>query len=192
MKKINKPVLNAPRFRPRSMTVLTMQTLKEFVKKYPEYKNLKLSEFKSIIQTFNGNLCQGIIDNRNGIELPDGLGNIFMGSCPSPKESFDYKASAEHGVRVGHGNWDSDNRLLKIFYTNFNAKYPFHNKQVWGFKAVKQFRKQASEAFRTNHTLYVEVPPEQKISALFDRHRKKEHRKNMKPVIPEGYNEFKM
>jgi len=27
---------------------------------------------------------------------------------------------------------------------------------------------------------------------MFDRHRKKEYMKNLKPIIPEGYDEFKM
>lgn len=192
MKTVKKPDLNAPRFRSKSLGLLTTQTHKEFLKKYPEYKGLTLSDFKNIVTTFNGMICQGIIDNRNGVELPDGLGYIFMGSCDTPKKSIDPKTSADIGQETGYKNWDSDNRLLKIFYTNKNAKYPFKNKQVWSFKAVKHFRSMASAAFKNNHTMYIEVSPEQRISAMFDRHRKKEFLKNLKPVIPEDYDEFKL
>ena len=68
----------------------------------------------------------------------------------------------------------------------------FKNKSVWGFKANKEFRKKASEAYKDNWTKYIEVLPHKKISAMFDRHRKKEYMKNLKPIIPEGYDEFKM
>lgn len=193
MREIRKPDLNAPRFRTKRISVLTVKTLKAMKEKYPEYSNLSLQEFKSIIMTFNGLMVDSIIENRNGVELPDGLGFIFIGSCPpSKKKNIDYKRSHEFGVEASHRNWDSDNKLMKIFYTNRNSKHPFQNKQVWAFKAVKQFRKQASEAYKEDWAKYIEVSPTQKISAMFDRHRKKEYAKNMKPVIPEGYDEFKM
>lgn len=193
MKEIRKPDLNAPRFRSKRISILTVKTLKALKKKYPEYSNLSLKEFKEIIMTFNNKLAEGIIDNRNGIELPDGLGFLFMGTCPpTKKKNIDYKKSHQYGVETSHRNWDSDNKLLKIFYTNRNSKHPFENKQVWSFKAVKQFRQKASEAYKTDWAKYIEVSPNEKISAMFDRHRKKEYVRNLKPVLPEGYNEFKM
>lgn len=193
MKSIKKPNITGPRFRTKRVSILTVNTLKEFKKKYPEYKNLTLTEFKNIIMTFNNNLVDGIIDNRNGIELPDGLGFIFMGSCPAAKnKNIDYKKSIEYGVEASYRNWDSDNRLLKIFYTNCSSKHPFENKQVWSLKAVKQFRKKASIAFKENWSKYIEVTPDQKVSAMFDRHRKKEYIRNLKTIVPENYNEFKI
>jgi hypothetical protein len=193
MKEIRKPNLNGPRFREKRISILTAKTLKKFKEKYPEYDSLSLRMFKDIIMTFNSLIVDGIIDNRNGVELPEGLGYIFMGTCPSPrKKNIDYKKSLNYGVETTHKNWDSDNKLLKIFYTNYNTKYPFKNKAVWGFKARKEFRKAASEAYKDNWTKYIEVPPHKKISAMFDRHRKKEYIKNLKPIIPQGYDEFKM
>jgi hypothetical protein len=193
MKEIKKPDLTAPRFRTKRISVLTVKTLKAFKKKYPEYEQLSLEKFKSIVMTFNSKLTEGVIENRNGVELPDGLGFIFMGSCPATKKkNLDFKKSIEFGVEATHRNWDSDNKLLKIFYTNRNSKHPFENKQVWAFKAVKQFRQQSSIAFKDNWAKYVEVDPEKKISAMFDRHRKKEYIRNLKTIVPEGYDEFKM
>lgn len=193
MKELKKPDLNAPRFKSRRISVLTVKTLKALKKKYPEYKDLSLKDFKKVIMSFNEKITEGVIANRNGVELPDGLGFIFMGSCPpTKKKNIDYKRSLEYGVEASHRNWDSDNRLLKIFYTNRNSKHPFQNKQVWAFKAVKQFRKAASVAFSEDWARYLEVSPDQKISAMFDRHRKKEYARNLKPIVPNGYDEFKM
>ena len=154
----------------------------------------EIGEFKEIVMTFNKLLAQGIIDNRNGVELPNGLGCIFIGTCPKPKskKNIDFGSSIKHGMKVTHKNWDSDNKLMKIFYTNYNAKYPLGNKQVWGFKAAKAFRKEASDNYKENWQRYVEVEPTEKISAMFDRHRVKEKMKNFEPIIPEGYDEFKL
>ena len=193
MKKLRKPDLNAPRFRESYIKVLTAATLKAFKEKYPEYAELDLKGFRNIVSTFNGNLQQGVIDNRNGIELPEGLGYIFMATCPpAKKKNVDYSRSLEYGIEAIHKNWDSDNNLLKIFYTNYNTKLPFQNKHVWAFRAVKQFRKTASDAYKDNWTKYIEVSPNAKISAMFDKHRQKEYVKNLKPVIPIGYDEFKL
>lgn len=190
---MNKPDLNGPRFREKRISVLTLKTLAAFKEKHPKYANLSLAQFKDIMITFHGKLTEGIIENRNGIELPEGLGFIFMGTCSTPKKkNIDFKKSIEFGVKATHKNWDSDNKLLKIFYTNHNAKYPFHNKQVWAFKAVKQFRKAASEAYIADFTKYIEVSPMAKISAKYDRHRKKEYAKNLTAIVPEGYDEFKI
>ena len=94
MREIKKPNLNGPRFREKRISILTAKTLKKFKEKYPEYDSLSLTMFKDIIMTFNSLVVDGIIDNRNGIELPEGLGYIFMGTCPAPKKkNIDYKKS---------------------------------------------------------------------------------------------------
>jgi len=116
MREIRKPDLNAPRFREKRISILTAKTLKQLKEKYPEYNSMSLRLFKDIVMTFNSHVVDGIIDNRNGIELPDGLGYIFMGTCPTPKKkNVDYKKSLTYGVETTHKNWDSDNKLMKIF-----------------------------------------------------------------------------
>jgi len=193
MKPIKKPNVKGPRFRERRMSVLTKDTLKKFKKKYPEYGDLSLAQFKEIVKVFNNNITEGVIENRNGIELPEGLGYIFMGTCPTPKKkNVDYNKSIKYGVETTYRNWDSDNNLLKIFYTNYKSKYSFQNKQVWAFKAVKHFRSRASAAYKEDWTKYIRVDPTSKISAMFKRQRKREYMENRKPDIPKGYDEFKL
>lgn len=189
---MKKPDLNGPRFRNKRISVLTTETLKEFKKKYPEHSDMDYKKFKSIIMTFNKNITQGIIDNRNGVELPDGLGYIFMGSCPkSKKENIDFKKSIEFGTVATHKNWDSDHKLLKIFYSNHATKYPFKHKRLWSFKAVKHFRQKASEAYKENYAKYMDVDPSSKVSTLFEKRKSKSnHISNYKPIIPENYDEF--
>lgn len=190
---IKKPDIKGPRFRNKRISILTKNTLDQFKKKYPEYSDLDLKQFKEVVMTFNANLVKGVIDNRDGIELPEGIGFVFMASCPpAKKRNVDYQKSMQFGVPTVHKNWDSDNRLLKIFYTNHNTKYPFANKQVWSFRASKVFRKEASEAYKEDWAKYAMVSPTEKISARFDKYRKQEYKRNLKPIIPDNYDEFKM
>ena len=48
---------------------------------YSSVSNDKLK----VIKSFNGKVWEGVIDNRNGIELPESLGYLFIGSCPPSK-----------------------------------------------------------------------------------------------------------
>jgi hypothetical protein len=188
-----KPDLNAPRFRPTRTNILKRSLYDAFIEKYPEYKDIDLATFKTIIRTFNEQLYKGIIENRDGVELPEGLGFIFMGTCPgSKKKNIDIAKSLKYGVLTHHQNWDADGNLLKIFYTNHTSKYPLQNKQVWAFKAVKQFRKAASEAYKEDWPKYIVVDSSQKISAFFAKMRKKDFILTQGTNIPEDYDEFKM
>jgi len=194
MKKLfRKPDLNAPRFRPNRTNILNGVLYKAFIKKYPRYEGIDLATFKSIIRTFNEELYLGIIQNRDGVELPDGLGFIFMGTCPATKkQNINIVESIKHGMVVKHQNWDSDNNLLKIFFTNHTSKYPLQNKQVWSFKAVKQFRKAASDAYKENWPKYIVVDPMKKISTFFTKMRRKDVSMADGKNIPADYDEFKM
>ena len=191
--KFNKPDLHAPRFRPKRINPLTSNLYKRFKKKYPEHTEVTLGKLKEIVRVYNGLLYQGVIDNRDGVELPEGLGFICMATCPRPKRvNPDIQKSFELGKVVTHKNWDSDNNLLKIFYTNHTAKYRFQNCQAWSFKAVKQFRKAASDAYILNWPKYIVAEPGKKISEKFAKIKQRDYLMTKAKEVPEGYDEFNM
>lgn len=192
-KSFKQPDLNAPRFRHKHVSLLNRKLYDRFIKRFPEYKHLTLNEFKEIVKVFNGKITEGVIHNRDGVELPEGLGFIFMGSCPPAKsQNINVEKSLKYGVITNHKNWDSDNKLLKIFYTNKPSKYPFQNKQVWAFKAVKQFRKAASEAFKENWASYIVVDNTRKISSMYAKLRKKDYVLQSSAEVPEDWDEFNL
>lgn len=188
---IKRPDVKGPRFRGKRISFFNNKAYKEFLKENPKYKDLTLQGFKDIIMTYNESLVQGIIDHRDGVELPEGLGFIFMGACPpAKKKNIDYRKSFNYGIEAEHRNMESDSKLLKIFYTNRPAKYKFRHHQVWSFSAGRVFKRKASNAFKENWALYRDVSPTMKISALYERFRRKNYNDN--PVIPETYNEFEL
>ena len=197
MSKFKKPDLNGPRFRKTSYQVLNKSLYENFIESNPNY-DIDYETFKSIINTFNKNLYQGAIDNRSGIELPDGLGYIFLGSCDKPKKkNIDMVKGAKYGISTTYKNWDSDNRLLKIFYVGRANRLALKYKNLWAFTAVRNFKRTASKAFKEDWTKYIQVAPHVKASGFFTNTGvKKVSSENFEHVdftiVPEGYDEFKM
>lgn len=187
-----KPDLKAPRFRPKSVHVLNIELFKKFKKKFPEH-NITYEEFRNIVCTYNQELADAIIEYRDGIELPESLGHIFIGSCPTMTKriNVDYKKSAQYGVVTQHRNWDSDNKVMKIFFTNHQVRYKLKNREIWAFVANRSFKRKASKLYLEDYTKYMYINNNKKISMLFKEGINKMH-KNMQKlrIASEDYNEF--
>jgi hypothetical protein len=133
MNEIKKPDLNAPRFRKTSCNTLTIDFIKGFRIKFPQYENLSDNQIKEIIHSFNENIWKTTIKKRDGVELPLQIGHMFIGTCPPPKRRYnmDMKTSLEYMQKIKHRNWESDQYLAKIFYTNAASKYRFQFSNLW-------------------------------------------------------------
>jgi hypothetical protein len=168
MADFNKPDLSAPRFRTKTTNLLNKKVYNAFIKKYPKYSGLKLDEFKKIITTHNGLIQESVINNRDGVKLPESLGYILITKCNKPKKAnTDYIASAKYGKAVNHANWDSDNYLAKICYTNYSLKYRFSDRELWGFAPVKQFKSAVAGSFSKKYNEYIHLTETVKLSKLF-------------------------
>ena len=78
MKEFKKPDLNAPRFRPEVYNVLNKEFIEKFKEKYPRYKDLDNKKIKDVIKTFNRTLYNTVVNTRDGIQLPDQIGWLFI------------------------------------------------------------------------------------------------------------------
>ena len=191
MKEFRKPDLNAPRFRAKCLDVLKKDFYNSFRKTNPKYEHLSDKEIKRIITDVNGKIWQMVIDERNGIELPEQLGYIFIGSCPAPKkQNPNYHLSKELQKVIQHRNWESDQYLAKIFYTNSGTKYRFQFSNLWGFSPVRQFSRTVGQTYPENYTKYLVVDDHKNINNVF---RKINYKLNMQELEKEKlktYNEF--
>lgn len=191
-KECRKPDLTAPRFRTERYSVLCPALFTKFKKKYPEHKGIDYKKFKEVITTFNTKLWENVIECRDGVELPESLGHIFIGSCPpaSKKKNYNYAQSKEHGVSIKHKNYDTDSFLAKIFYTNFGNKYRFRDGELWMFDAHRYFSRATSQAYRVDWKKYVQVDNFKHISSMYRKHVNRAKAKNLEMPIEEYYNEF--
>lgn len=193
LSEIKKADLNAPRYRPARLSVLDKNFYKSFKTIYPEYKNMKDKEITEIIYAFNELLAENIIINRDGIELPEGLGYCFIGTCKSPKkQNTDFYNSKKLSKRIKHRNFESDNYLAKIFYSNYANKYKYKHRELWQFKGHKDLRSKIASFYPANWKMYVQVESFQMINKLFKKHIARNHFKNKLEQDLLSYNEFDM
>lgn len=192
-KQFKKPDLNAPRYRPRKFNLTNIDFYKKFILDNPKHSHITIEQFKKIIETYNGKIWETVINTRDGIELPEQLGYIFIGSCPRKKsDNIDYKKSQYYGVKIQTQNWESDQYVAKIFYTNFETKYRFKHHELWGFKGVRDFTRMVGKTYPTEWKKYLMVENTLKISRLFRKEKFKEFKKNETIDLLENYDEFNM
>lgn len=162
------PDVKAPRFRPKSLNILNKDFYDRVRRSHVSLKQLTDQQIKAIVHTAGALVQQKVMENRDGFELPEQLGYLFLGAVPATKErNVDYKKSIELGKLVHHQNWETDNLTGKIFYTNYAAKYRFKFHELWQFTAVRQFKKAASKAFLADYSRYVKTDNLLKVSRLY-------------------------
>jgi hypothetical protein len=191
MKTFKAPNLNAPRFRPKKLVLLHKQFCKELIKKYPQLKYLTEEQIKKLIISHNQKIWNTVIENRDGVELPKQLGYLFIGTCPRKvKPNIDFKRSKEYGSRVQFQNWESDQYLAKIFYTNYETKYKFAHHELWQFSAVRQFSRKVGQVYPQEWKKYVVVDNHVNIHRYYRMHKRIDRQKIENNKALETYNEF--
>jgi hypothetical protein len=193
MKTIKAPDLQAPRLRNKSHGLLNFATLSKFKKEHKEYKDLDMATFKKIVSAFNEKLWQTVINERDGVTLPEQLGYLFIGSCESSvsKTNIDFKKSLELGMNVTLKNLESDSKLAKIFYTNYGTKYKFQNRDLWKFVATRQFKRTVAKEYPSRWKQYIEVAQSDRVSSLFnEKPPKADDFVKMESELLELYDEF--
>jgi hypothetical protein len=192
-KGFKKPDLNAPRYRPKTVVLLSPDLYKKFIEKYPEHKERTYAEFKRNISTFNEELWKTAIEYRDGVDLPEGLGNIFIGTCWKKKKiNIDFAKSNMYNMTITNHNHHTDGKLAKIFYTNYNNKYRFANRIMWMFKGSRDFKRSVAKAYPENWKKYIDVDPNLKINKLYRKQLKRDAAKKVNEKFIDMYNEFDM
>lgn len=190
MKKYKAPDKKAPRFRVGRYTLTTEAVFDKFRIQHPEYREYTNKQLVEIIDTYHEHMWNEVVNYRDGVELPEKLGHVFIGTCKPKKGSNpDRKLSIEHKQEISHRNFPSDNFLAKIFYTNFLNKYLFADREIWEFRAVREFKKKVATSYPEKWKMYHIIDNFKYISDLYNEKKLLNYLKS-KDFIPEGYNEF--
>ena len=191
MKEIKKPDVNAPRYRPEVHTILNKEFFDSFKKKHLKYKDTDNANLKSIIKAFNKLVFNTVIDTRDGVQLPESIGWLFIGTCQqSKKYNIDFAKSHQYGVTVSNKNWATDGKLAKIFFTNHAPKLKMKNREFWKFVACREFKRSVAKAYPENWQMYVAADPKIKIEHSYNKIRQKDFRTKQTAKELESYNEF--
>lgn len=167
------PDLNAPRYRAKRMGLLNNKTFTAFKEKHPAYINIENDKLRSIIRLFNKRLWEGVIEYRDGVELPKSLGYLFIGTCPPSKSTnINFALSAQYNKVLQNRNWETDGHIGKIFYTNWTTKYKFRNRELWRFQAVRDFKRTVAKEYPKNWTKYVFMQNKYRVAHLYSKKNK--------------------
>ena len=191
-KPYKKPDLNAPRYRPKKLNLCNKDFISSFKTAFPKYKDVPDDVLKNIITTFNGKIWKTVVELRDGVELPEQLGYIFIGSCPRKKSNVDFKKSEHYGTVLQNQNWESDQFVAKIFYTNFETKYRFKNHDLWGFKGLRDFTRMVGQTYPIEWKKYLQVDNKIKISRLFRIEKFKQFKTEETAELLKNYDEFNL
>lgn len=191
MDKFYKPNLTSTRYRPKRTCLVDKSYLKSFYKKYPEYKDYTRPQLYSIIKKFNEKLWRTSLEHRDGIELPESLGYIFIGACPQAKgPNIDFAKSIKYGVRVSHKNWDTDGHIGKIFFSNYSAKYKLRERALWGFTACRTFKRTMTNVFKEEWKKFLFIENTYKVSQFYKKVSQKNYYDKLEKEKLNDYNEF--
>jgi hypothetical protein len=187
-KEYKEPDVKGARFRQKSINIINEAFIKEFKDKYPKYNDLSKAEVDKIIRLFNETVWKEIIENRDGVQLPEGVGIMFIATCKSPlRQNIDFVKSKKYGVTVTNNNWETDGKLAKIFYTNYNTSFRFQNRECWGFIACREFKRTVAKTYPENWNLYIQIDPGKKLR---DNYKKKVYKEKIMNEKLNNYNEF--
>ena len=171
LKEFRKPDVKAPRCRPGASRLINTAFVKNLAERYPETKNLKIADVNKILQVMHGKMWDHAVNNRDGVELFEQLGYVFVGTCNSPKKyNTDYGNSIKQGTTIRHRNFESDNYLAKIFYTNFASKYKFKNRELWMFQPTRAFQRTVSKIYPEKWKIFLQVENNKHFSLYRKKH----------------------
>jgi len=193
MKEFKQPDVKAPRFRPEVYNVLNKEFIKNFKKKHPKYRHVEDVVLRNIIKSFNKTVTQTVIDSRDGVQLPEQIGWLFIGTCQSSKKkNIDYAKSRQYGINVENKNWASDGKLAKIFFTNYALKHKMKNREFWSFIACREFKRNVAKTYPENWNMYVVVDPKTKIRLTYSKTLYKDVKAKETAIGLQNYNEFEI
>jgi hypothetical protein len=185
------PDVKAPRFRQTAVNIIDTEFIARFYEKHPKHKNLSASEIRKIIKSFNEALWETVLENRDGVRLPEALGSLFIGTCKGTNgRNIDYAKSKKYGVVVSNNNWETDGKLAKIFYTSYSSKYKFAFRECWSFTACRNFKRGVAKAYPENWNMYVQVDSTKKLRSLYNATMTKEKKIREQNAQLKTYNEF--
>ena len=168
MREFKTPDLSAPRYRSEVSNLLDKEFFDGFKKKYPRYAKYENSMLKNITKTFNRTVYNMVVDSRDGVQLPDQIGWLFVGTCQqSKKRNVDFSKSRQYGVEVNNNNFATDGKLAKIFFTSNALKHKMKNREYWTFVACRDFKRLVAKSYPENWNMYRVVENNKKIKKLY-------------------------
>lgn len=139
----------APRFRQCRFNIVSSELHKKFLEENPNFY-ITYKDFKFIIKEINNEIINQVIENREGVILPKGLGRIWLGFFHPKRKTF---------KETGLSNYNFETKDLqgKICWDYKFVKYKIKSRDFYGFNAHRDFKTAASNAFKNTPERYSKI-----------------------------------
>lgn len=162
---MSKVLLTAPRVTERNYNFVNLRLLRRLKKLGVLPKNKEYKKFQEETYHVFKTITDMVIENRDGVMLPENLGHIFIGSCET--KSNDYNLINKLNKNVKYQNYDTSHNTAKIFFSTYNCKYRIKDAELWALNAASSFSKKVSENYVKNWKKYIKVSKNKKIAYLY-------------------------
>jgi len=161
------------------------------VKKHPNLAVYTKSQIANHLIAFNRLLGLQIVDNREGVALPEHIGTIFVGSSsPCAEGVTDHKLSGELGIKIKNKNRHSSGYIARTFYTYNTEKYNFINCQLWRFTPDRCMKTALKKEYTKNWKKYIVIPKTRYIQNFIKQYYNTKYIDRKVNIELEDYNEF--
>lgn len=127
---------------------------------YPYLKKYTPRQIKDYIKKCNEFAGEKAVTTREGIRLPENLGDLlggvflFKATARQKRMSVDFNASEKLGKVVRHLNLHSDGRKGKIVYSVSKPGVRNSPFRYWKLDAARNIKKKFSEGMKKDWTMY--------------------------------------
>lgn len=129
----------------------------ELVHKNPNLKNYTTSQLRSHIKGMNKMIGEAVVENREGVSLPEYMGIIIVATYGKRTKAVDWKSTKELGKVVHHTNTHSSELGGWMFYVRSTNRYNFINSQMWVFEPSWDMRDKIAKAYRENWNKFIRL-----------------------------------
>lgn len=160
--------------------------------KYPTLKKYSDTEIRDHIIGFNEVLRETLLDHRDGIVLPEHIGNLFIATYkPTPdRRPIDRANTIKYGKIINYHNRHSEGYTGWVYYTYNLEKYNFTNCKLWKFSPCRTLRDKMCKEFKAGWKKYIIMPGLKFIHSFIRSYWKKEMIKRRLGGLLANYDEF--
>lgn len=203
---------NAPRYIPERLDVIKTYgsvrgdyaTFFQKIKaQHPQLAKYSMAQIRKILREFNKLIADAIVENVDGVHLPERCGHIMVVSTKVKHNRIvDRKMSSDTGKYVYYNNAHTEDFMPSILFTTCYRKeftgtpshpsHMFENWKYWSFTGCQELKRKVSIAFRNDWKKYRPTPYIKSITRFVEKERINNYYNRKKDKMKETYNEFNL
>jgi hypothetical protein len=149
-------LINAPKN--TGTDIINKDFIKRFINDHPQY-DMDCFDFKRILKLANRELQKSIMDDKDGVKLPQDLGIIYVAAYRSKNKNFNMADSSKYGKSLYFMNLHTNGWVCTIQYNTQYVKLKKMWKRLWKFKGERHFTRAVSKRFREDWMNYHKISP---------------------------------